>query len=123
MTQIDVSFRDTSRPTYWLLWDMVSLLWRYGETNLFRQSLSRDYAMSRPQIPQRRAQGLSRLAASSWPPEGLGLDWPEHGGILDRIGPPGHRHIVGKFKPVALGSTRSAAKNAPSGSPRRCDDP
>jgi hypothetical protein len=34
----------------------------------------------------RRAQGLSRLAASSRPPEGLGLDWPEHGGMLDRIG-------------------------------------
>jgi hypothetical protein len=26
MTQIDVSFSDTSRPTYCLLWDMVSLL-------------------------------------------------------------------------------------------------
>src|SRR5258708_7093721 len=25
----------------------------------------------------RRAQGLSRLAASSRPPAGLGLDWPE----------------------------------------------
>jgi len=25
MTQIDVSFRDTSRPTYWLLLDIVSL--------------------------------------------------------------------------------------------------
>jgi hypothetical protein len=34
----------------------------------------------------RRAQGLSRLAASSRPPAGLGLDWPEHGGILNRIG-------------------------------------
>jgi hypothetical protein len=34
----------------------------------------------------RRAQGLSRLAASSRPPEGLGLDWPEHGGRLKRIG-------------------------------------
>src|SRR6266446_10089065 len=34
----------------------------------------------------RRAQGLSRLAASSRPPEGLGLDWPEHGGTLDRLG-------------------------------------
>jgi hypothetical protein len=34
----------------------------------------------------RRAQGLSRLAASSRPPKGLGLDWPEHGGTLDRIG-------------------------------------
>jgi len=34
----------------------------------------------------RRAQGLSRLAASSRPPEGLGLDWPEHGGTLKRIG-------------------------------------
>jgi hypothetical protein len=29
---------------------MVSLLWRYGETSLFRQSLPRDYAMSRPHI-------------------------------------------------------------------------
>src|SRR6516164_5951010 len=26
MTQIDVSFSDTSRPTYWFLWHMVSLL-------------------------------------------------------------------------------------------------
>jgi hypothetical protein len=26
----------------------------------------------------RRAQGLSMLAASSRPPAGLGLDWPEH---------------------------------------------
>lgn len=34
----------------------------------------------------RRAQGLSRLAASSRPPAGLGLDWPEHGGRLDRLG-------------------------------------
>jgi hypothetical protein len=34
----------------------------------------------------RRAQGLSKLAASSRPPEGLGLDWPEHGGKLARIG-------------------------------------
>jgi hypothetical protein len=34
----------------------------------------------------RRAQGLSRLAASSRPPAGRGLDWPEHGGILDRSG-------------------------------------
>jgi hypothetical protein len=34
----------------------------------------------------RRAEGLSRLAASSRPPEGLGLDWPEHGGTLDRLG-------------------------------------
>ena len=34
----------------------------------------------------RRAQGLSRLAASSRPPEGLGLDWPEHDGTLDRLG-------------------------------------
>jgi hypothetical protein len=34
----------------------------------------------------RRAQGLSRLAASLRPPEGLGLDWPEHGGTLDRLG-------------------------------------
>jgi hypothetical protein len=34
----------------------------------------------------RRAQGLSRLAASSRPPEALGLDWPEHGGTLHRLG-------------------------------------
>ena len=34
----------------------------------------------------RRAQGLSRLDASSRPPEGLGLDGSEHGGILHRTG-------------------------------------
>src|SRR5712691_11075850 len=67
----------------------------------------------------RRAQGLSRLAASSRPPEGLGLDWPEHGGILDRIGAGGARHIKGKFKPVVLGEihaagdTRAQERNGP----------
>jgi len=43
----------------------------------------------------RRAEGLSRLAASSRPPEGLGLDWPEHGGTLDWIGAGG----CGKLHP------------------------
>jgi hypothetical protein len=56
----------------------------------------------------RRAQGLSRLAASSRPPEGLGLDWPEHGGILDWIGAGGAGHIIGKFKPVALDEIHAA---------------
>src|SRR5271163_2798111 len=42
-------------------------------------------------LHSRRAQGLSRLAASSRPPEGLGLDWPEHGGMLERIGAGGRR--------------------------------
>jgi hypothetical protein len=56
----------------------------------------------------RRAQGLSRLAASSRPPAGLGLDWPEHGGILDRIGAGGAHHIVGKFKPLVLGEIHAA---------------
>src|SRR6202049_1756820 len=56
----------------------------------------------------RRAQGLSRLAASSRPPGGLGLDWPEHGGILDRIGAGGAHHIIGKFKPLVLGEIHAA---------------
>jgi hypothetical protein len=59
----------------------------------------------------RRAQGLSRLAASSRPPAGLGLDWPEHGGILDRIGAGGAHHIVGKFKPLVLGEIHAAGDN------------
>src|SRR5580700_1820453 len=45
----------------------------------------------------RRAQGLSRLAASSRPPEGLGLDWPE-----------GAHHIIGKFKLLVLGEIHAA---------------
>jgi hypothetical protein len=56
----------------------------------------------------RRAQGLSRLAASSRPPEGLGLDWPEHGGILDRIGLEALATIIGKFKPVTLDEIHAA---------------
>jgi hypothetical protein len=60
----------------------------------------------------RRAQGLSRLAASSRPPAGLGLDWPEHGGILDRIGAGGAHHIVGKFKPLVLGAIHAAGDKA-----------
>src|SRR5271154_3695193 len=60
----------------------------------------------------RRAQGLSRLAASSRPPAGLGLDWPEHGGILDRIGAGGGHHIIGKFKPLVLGEIHAAGDTA-----------
>jgi hypothetical protein len=30
--------------------------------------------------------GVGKVAASSRPPEGLGLDWSEHGRMLDRIG-------------------------------------
>src|ERR1700680_4990479 len=75
----------------------------------------------------RRAQGLSRLAASSRPPGGLGLDWPEHGGILDRIGAGGAHHIIGKFKPLVLGEIHaagdnqsSAAASAPPGTHNTC---
>src|SRR6267378_6235851 len=62
MTQIEVSFRDTSRPTYWLLLDMVPLHWR-----------CRDQYVTSPAItpcpdpaaaPRRRAQELSRLAVA-----------------------------------------------------------
>jgi hypothetical protein len=62
----------------------------------------------------RRAQGLSRLAASSRPPGGLGLDWPEHGGILDRIGAGGAHHIIGKFKPLVLGEIHAAGDSVQS---------
>src|SRR6266849_2132143 len=54
---------------------------------------------------RRACQGWPRL---SRPPAGLGLDWPEHGGILDRIGAGGARHIIGKFKPVAFGEIHAA---------------
>jgi hypothetical protein len=58
----------------------------------------------------RRAQGLSRLAAPSRPPAGLGLDWSEHGGMLDRIGAAGDPHPIRKFKPVILSEIHTAAK-------------
>src|ERR1700674_3840993 len=48
----------------------------------------------------RRAQGLSRLAASSRPPEGLGLDWPEHDGTLDRLGLEAARTRTGMARTV-----------------------
>src|SRR5450755_1172357 len=67
----------------------------------------------------RRAQGLSRLAASSRPPAGLGLDWPEHGGILNRIGAGGAHHIIGKFKPLVLGEIHAAGDTGTLTSPRR----
>src|SRR4029077_4537025 len=44
------------------------------------------FRRGKPPRPCASAQGLSRLAASSRPP-GLGLDWPEHGGMLHRSGP------------------------------------
>src|SRR6516162_11139430 len=89
MTQIDVSFSDTSRPTYCLLWDMVSLLWRCGEASLYRQWLPRDYAMSRPASgPCRRAQRRSRMArlrATASAARSV-LDGCEHDGMLSRVG-------------------------------------
>ena len=57
----------------------------------------------------RRAQGLSRLAAPSRPPAGLGLDWSEHGGMLDRIGAAGDPRPIRKFKPVILSEIHTAA--------------
>ena len=56
----------------------------------------------------RCAEGLSRLAASSRPPAGLGLDWPEHSGTLDRIGAGGAHHVIGNFKPVVLSEIHAA---------------
>src|SRR6516162_6968933 len=92
ITQIDVSFRDTSRPTYWLPLDMVSLLWRYGGTSLFRQSLPRDYAMSRPAagagtpravaVKAGRRDTLAANSAATRPR----LDGGEHGVRLPAVG-------------------------------------
>src|ERR1700681_207933 len=89
MTQIDVSFSDTSRPTYWLLLDMVYLHWRCGEASLCRRSLPRDYAMSRPAHSQcRRAQRRSRMARlpATAPAARSVLDGREPGGTLGRVG-------------------------------------
>jgi hypothetical protein len=103
--------------------------------------------VNRPQIPNlfrpldltaaahRACQGWPRL---SRPPVGLGLDWPEHGGMLDRIETEAarpwredaargsflplpreahrpkkyrraDRHIIGNFKPLALRQIHAAA--------------
>ncbi len=51
------------------------------------------------------------------PPEGLGLDWPEHGDRLDRIGTAGAGYIGVKFKPLALMRIQ-AAGNKPIEHPR-----
>ena len=78
----------------------------------------------------RRAQGLSRLAASSRPPEGPGLDWPEHGGTLKRIGleaaaigaRTSHRsprQVLWKLKPLILREIH-AAGNTRDCSPVSC---
>ena len=58
----------------------------------------------------RRAQGLSRLAASSRPPEGLGLDWPEHGGTLDRLGLEAAAISAGTGAVGSLAHIRNAAE-------------
>jgi hypothetical protein len=103
--------------------------------------------INRPQIPNlfrpldltaaahRACQGWPRL---SRPPVGLGLDWPEHGGMLDPIETEAarpwredaargsflplpreahrpkkyrraDRHIIGNFKPLALRQIHAAA--------------
>jgi hypothetical protein len=58
-------------------------------------------------VARRACQGWPRL---SRPPEGLGLDWPEHGGILDRIGL--QALALAKFNPVVLTQIH-AAGNTP----------
>jgi hypothetical protein len=63
---------------------MVSLLWRYGQTSLFRQSLPRDYAMSRPHISIAVAQRGSRTALLQRRRR-LVLDGREHDGRLPAI--------------------------------------
>ena len=58
----------------------------------------------------RRAQGLSRLDASSRPPEGLGLDRPEHGGTLEWLRLPAGLVLVatGAHRPSLLGGFAGA---------------
>jgi hypothetical protein len=64
-------------------------------------------------VPTAKSHAVAHRACQGWPrlsrpPEGLGLDWPEHGGMLDRIETAGARLIVGKFKPVALRQIHTA---------------
>src|SRR5882757_1993485 len=60
MTQIEVSFRDTSRPTYWLLLDMVPLHWR-----------CRDQYVTSPAITPcpdlRTISAAARSGGQGWP--------------------------------------------------------
>src|SRR5258708_3262474 len=68
MTQIEVSFRDTSRPTYWLLLDMVPLHWR-----------CRDQYVTSPAItPCPDLRAVSAVARSG------GQGWPVFGPPLQR---------------------------------------
>src|SRR5271157_6498037 len=92
---------NTRRSDRWLL---GSILWFDPR----REHSSVPTAKSR----SRRAQGLSRLAASSRPPEGLGLDRPEHGGML--IGS-GLQALAtsDKFEPLVLGQIRAAGDTLP----------
>jgi hypothetical protein len=50
------------------------------------------------------------------PPAGLGLDWPEHGGILDRIGAGGACHIIAKLR---RGARNKKILGLPAGLDRR----
>jgi hypothetical protein len=60
-------------------------------------------ALADPEMKARLADlGGTVIGGSS------GLDWPEHGGILNRIGAGGAHHIIGKFKPLVLGEIHAA---------------
>src|SRR5258706_14279688 len=60
MTQIEVSFRDTSRPTYWLLLDMVPLHWRCRDQNVTSPAIT-------PCPDLRTMSAVARSGGQGWP--------------------------------------------------------
>ena len=59
-TQIDVSFRETSRPTKWLVLDMVALHWRCGDQHATSPAITPCPDLI---LREQRAQERSRMAA------------------------------------------------------------
>ena len=98
--------RHVDRQTPGLFWPKASGL-------NFQSILWFDPRREHSFVPTAGSHAVARRACQGWPrlsrpPEGLGLDWPEHGGILVRIETAGARQIVGTSKPVVLRQIHAA---------------
>jgi hypothetical protein len=63
---------------------------------------------------------MGRMTARLRPPEGLGLDWPEHGGTLDRLGLEAAGFCTGTARTLITIATSTPANPAAAHKRQQC---